>query len=221
MKPSAKWPLCIFAVVGPLLPLAVCGAALQKLGSDSGTAWAHSLFMKDHALNFGGNPAEVLSHLLDWIVMIGGMAALCIAAATESLLNAAPVQSRVLRIYPKVVFPLTLILLTIWAHDIDQRSGEGTLLPVAVMFFIPFLLIITFGLIKLHGCKPGLRAELLPLPFLFGISLGLQWMYEPSGSGAPNLLMFPAFLGLTAGHWFYCYSVTHRRPPEVIAIHEG
>ena len=208
MKPSAKWSLGVLAIVAPLLPLIVCAAALSKLGTDSGVAWAHSLFAKDHVLNFGGNPAEVLSHLLDWIVMTGAMASLCLAAATVALLKGAAVGSKSARILPMAAFPVTLIVLTTLAHGIDRASGEGTLVPAVVMFFTPFLLAIAFALMKLQVCNPGLKSELLPLPFLFAGSFGLQWLYEPSGSGAPNILVFPAFLILAGALWSYCYLAT-------------
>jgi hypothetical protein len=217
MNPSAKWLLTISAMFVSWLPLVIGGVALRRLGSDSGIAWAHSLFMKDHPLNFGGNPVEVLSHLLDWLVMTGGMAALCVAAATASLLKAASIKSTVLRTIPKAAFPFTLFALTVWACCIDHESGEGTVLLAAAMFFTPFLLAIAFGLIKLHECRPGLSAELLPVPLLFGTSTAFQWVYERPGSGAPNILMFPAFAVLAGAFWTYCYFVTRRQSPEATA----
>lgn len=204
--------LAVFALVAPLLPMVAAGAALQRLGSDSGVAWAHSLFAKDHPLNFGGNPAEVLSHLLNWIVMTTGMAALCLTTAALSLLKATSIRSPALRIFPKSAFPITLITLITWAYSIDHKSGEGTALPVSVMFFIPFLLLIAIGLLKLHECNLSPKYELLPLPFLFTASVGFQCIYEPSSSGAPNILIFPALLVLAAALWFYCYWVTRQKP---------
>lgn len=212
MNPNAKWILTVFAIVAPLLPMAIAGAVLRRLGSDSGVAWAHSLFAKDHPLNFGGNAAEVLSHLLDWIVMTTGMAALCLTAAALSLLRAAAINSPVLRFFPKIAFPITLTTLMTWAYSIDHESGEGTVLPVSVMFFTPLLLIITIGLLKLHECNLNLKYELVPLPILFAASVGSQRIYEPSGSGAPNVLIFPAFLVLAAALLFYCYRVTRKKP---------
>lgn len=204
--------LRVFAIAAPLLPMVIAGAALRRLGSHSGVAWAHSLYAKDHPLNFGGNPAEVLSHLLDWIVMTTGMAALCLTTAALSLLKAASIRSPVLRIVPKLAFPITLITLMAWAYSIDHKSGEGTVLPVSIMFFTPLLLIIAIGLLKLHECNLSLKYESLPLPFLFAASVGFQWIYEPSGSGAPNILIFPAFLVLAAALWFYCYRITRKKP---------
>jgi hypothetical protein len=217
MKLSAKWISCILATIAPVLPLIVGVAVIRKLGTDSGVTWAHSLFTKDHVLNFGGNPAEVMSHLLDWIVMTGSMASLCFAAGAVSLLKAAAVGARSMRILPLAAFPLTLIVLTVLTHGIDRASGEGTLLLAVVMFFTPFLLAIAFALIKLQECNLGLKSELVPLPFLFAASFGLQWLYEPSESGAPNILVFPAFLVLAGALWSYCYLATRARQPQSIA----
>jgi hypothetical protein len=51
-------------------PLIIASLPLIWFSSSAGIDWAYSLFNKAHPLNFGGNPAEVLSHLLNWISQV-------------------------------------------------------------------------------------------------------------------------------------------------------
>ena len=51
-----NWILTAFAIV-VLFPMAIAGAVLRRLGSDSGMGVF--VICKDHPRNFGGNAAEV------------------------------------------------------------------------------------------------------------------------------------------------------------------
>ena len=108
MKPTTKWILLILASVILFIPLLASSQLLLQLSSKDGIDWAYSLFRTDHILNFGGNPAEVLSHLLNWIVMTGSVASLCLATAVESFLkgslSCAPENRKLLRLVPVLTF---------------------------------------------------------------------------------------------------------------------
>ena len=217
MKPTIRWPLLILAGVTPFIPLFASSLALFQLSSKEGIDWAYSLFGTDHILNFGGNPAEVLSHLLNWIVMTGSMASLCLATAAESFLKNS--SSRLLknRKLLRVVPVLTFIVLAAWGYEIDGEHGEGTVAIAAVIFFAPTLILLAFAMAMLLRHETRMRIELLPLPLLFLASFGLQCLYEPSGTGGPNFLVFPSLFALLFGFWLYCFVVSRKLPQRINA----
>ena len=88
-----------------LLPFAAASVPLLWFNFGRGDAWAHSLFNTQHPLNFGGNPSEVFSHLLNCIVMAVAISTLCVA-----------------------------LLITLWGqcHQLGSPSGAKPDLPLFV-----------------------------------------------------------------------------------------
>jgi hypothetical protein len=217
MKPTTKWIFLILAIAIPFVPLLASSQLLIQLSSKEGIDWAYSLFRTDHILNFGGNPSEVLSHLLNWIVMTGSMASLCLATAFESFIKGslpcASENRKLLRLVPV----LTFVVLAAWGSEIDGKHGEGTVAVAAVIFFAPTLLLLAFAMAMLLRHETRMKIELFPLPLLFFASFGLQWLYEPSGTGGPNFLVFPSLFALLFCFWLYCFVVSPKRHERINA----
>lgn len=218
MKPTIKWPLLILSGIIPFVPLLVSSLTMIRLSSKEGIDWAYSLFGTDHILNFGGNPSEVLSHLLNWIVMTGSMASLCLATGAESFLKGSSSCSLQNRKLLRVVPVLTFFVLAAWGSEIDGKHGEGTVAVATAIFFAPTLLLLAFAMAMLLRYETRMKFELLPLPLLFFASFGLQWLYEPSGTGGPNFLVFPSLFALLCGFWLYCFIVSRKLPQRINAI---
>lgn len=207
-KRCGKWLGLLAVLALPVILLLGVSVPLTCLSQASGVEWAYSLFGKDHLLNFGGNPAEVLSHLLNWIVMTSCVTSLGAAAVAASVLKWTPGSPEPLRSYPWIMFALTVFVAVVWAGQLDRQHGEGTVLLGFTLFFGPFTLLMAFAIKKLLRCSKSPKVELIPIPILLIASILLQWVYEPSGTGGPNMLVLPALLFLAASFWTYCFAAT-------------
>lgn len=182
-------------------PLAIFGVLLALLSSDAGTDWAHSLFGTKHVLNFGGNPAEVLGHLLNWIVMTGCNAALCATILATGVLKGASGLQFWGRFVPGFVCVLTWALLLFWAGILDQRSGEGTVVMAFILFFGPTLTACAFAGMCLVRWSTIRKAQAWSLLGLFWLGVGFQCVYERSGTGGPNFFVLPTLILQVAAWW--------------------
>jgi hypothetical protein len=155
-----------------------------------GDEWAHSLFTTKHPLNFGGNPSEVFSHLLNGIVMATSVCLLCIV-----LLSAIWIRwSQAGQVLLSAMLVAGILGVWGWATYLDSRSGEGTVGIAFILFFGPA---IAFSRMAAQGLVASPTARLpraLAVLVIGGISLGMIWLYEPSGTGGPNLLVVPLLI---------------------------
>lgn len=207
---TGRW---LAAVLLPVAPLCVAAFFLSWLGSGEGVSWAHSLWTKDHPLNFGGNPAEVLSHLLNWIVMATCTAGLCLASIAAVFSRTESDSERQHTELPFIVSCLATLTVLIWAVDLDSEHGEGTVGMSFVIFFGPCTLASAMALRGIWSSGSHVVLKVLLIATMFPLSLVLQWFYESSGTGGPNVLAFPLLFGQIVIWWFI--GRAFRREPSV------
>lgn len=189
----------IVRVALSLLPLAAASVPLLWFSVGGGDRWAHSLFNTEHPLNLGGNSGEVFSHLLNCIVMASAVSSLCLVLLRaiwsqsfrpgEALLSSSILVASMLAVWG-------------WATYLDSRSGEGTVGLAFILFYGPAIAFSRMAAQRLIS-SPGSRTpRALTVSAIWAVSLGMIWLYEPSGTGGPNILVVP-LLGVQVGlFWF-------------------
>jgi hypothetical protein len=152
---------------------------------------------------WGGNPNEVFSHFLDLVLMTGNATAL----GTLVVLEAAARNAGWDRPEPpKLLTAITVLglvtsgLLALW---LDDSSGEGTVIVVFPLYFLPVLLA-SRRLLRRFARRSAWR-----IPIVAAIAAAhalvhaaLQYVYEPSTTGAPNDLFLPLWLA-SIGFWWW------------------
>jgi len=210
---TRKW---ILVIALPALPFAIASVPLAWFGSREAIDWAYSLFGKDHPLNFGGNPAEVLSHLLNWILMSGCTAGLCATLIAISLLKSDVRWISRFAFVPTVIYGLTVISLLVWTGWLDSRHGEGAVVLSFVLFFGPCTILSSIAAFRLLRSRASLRVRLVHVATMFILAIIFQWFYEHSGTGGPNLLVFPLLLGQVSAWWFISRRLNSKYPDTPI-----
>jgi len=207
---TRKWASAIGFSATPML---IATVPLLWFSSQSGVRWAYSLFGKDHPLNFGGNPSEVLSHLLNWILMTlgcsGGLGASLIAT---SLLKSEPGWQSRFAVVPAAIFGFSLSGLLFWTGFLDYRFGEGAVVMSFVLFFGPATALSATAALRLLTSRASLRKKLVQVIALFVLAISFQWIYEHSGSGGPNVLVLP-LLFIQVWAWSYFSKRLNRKYP--------
>ncbi len=198
------------AATACLLAAAAGYLALASLSIPSNMSWAQGLWDKEHFLNFGGNPAEVYSHLLNLTValtsaltIVGIRMALSLFATPE---NGPSLWQNWLRLLPFLICaPLAL-----WAIQLDSAHGEGTTGFSICIFFLPILAGIWSGLarIRFEYLTP-IRAVILYTLYTMAVVAVLLFA-EPSGTGGPNLLIIPGGILLVAVTWLLLPRIVRR-----------
>lgn len=151
----------------------------------------------------GGNPSEVYSHFLDFVLMTGN----AVALGALVLLKAWHVEGRrTLRgaWHSSVVF-LWLGMGTsgTLGHWLDSRYGEGAVLVVYVLSFVPVLIATWVLLHRLAECNDWRKAAVArAVVACILVHAGLQYLYEPSNTGAPNYLFLPIWLTSLGYLWY-------------------
>lgn len=197
-------------------PVAVAAPVLNWLGSSEGVAWAYSLYSRNHPLNFGGNPSEVFSHLLNWILMTACTSGLCFTLIAIAILKVDSDGSSRLTIALALGAGLALLVLG-WAIALDSRHGEGV---VGISFLLLFGPCTMVSAVVSRGVLSGNASLSLKVIFIAAIlplAMILQWFYQPSDSGGPNILAFPLLFGQVAVWWLLGRGF--RRQPSL--RHEG
>lgn len=202
----------VVAIALSIAPFAIASLPLIWFGSPRGVEWAYSLFNQDHPLNFGGNPSEVLSHLLNWILMSGCTAGLCSVVIATSLLKVdIPSQSNVACV-PGAVFGLSVIFLLGWTGYLDSHHGEGVVVLSFVLCFGPGTVLSACAALRLLTSRATFLACFLHVTAVFVLSVGFQWVYEHSGTGGPNLLVYPLLFGQVCAWWLIGTRLVNRYP---------
>jgi hypothetical protein len=191
-------------------PLIIASLPLIWFSSSAGIDWAYSLFNKAHPLNFGGNPAEVLSHLLNWILMTGCTGALCTSLIAISLLKLGTDWQLRFAIVPAVVFGVSVISLLSWTVYLDSRHGEGAVIVSFVLFFGPCTALSAAVALRILSSHASLVGMSLHVAAAFGLGVAFQWIYEHSGTGGPNLFVFPLLSSQVAAWWFVGKRLTRK-----------
>ncbi len=201
--------VCLLALA--LSPLMLAVLPLSWLASPAGVEWAYSLSNTNQLINFGGNAAEVYSHLLNWIVMTGSVGALgtAWAAAFKARTDAGPDSGR--GFLPLAIFLFTVSVLLVWAGCLDGRSGEGTVVMSFILFFGPSLALLFVAARRLWDCGGNFKAPLLAIVGLFVVSVVFQWFYQLSETGGPNRLVVPLLLAQVGSFWFVVAALRRRR----------
>jgi hypothetical protein len=161
--------------------------------------WPFSAIAYEHHRQFwGGNPSEVFSHWLDAIVMSGNAFSLgwfvSLAAFTRRW-NTPGSITRWLKGTPLVC----LVASVLTAATLDSKNGEGTVMYVTVLGFIPVLGSWSYLLRKAASFLSWVPARILALSVLYIVlNFAAQFFYEPSGTGGPNGLFVLVWLGSLA-----------------------
>lgn len=192
----------MLAIAIAALPLVILSLPLAWFSSPSGIEWAYSHFNKEHPLNFGGNPAEVLSHLLNWVLMTGCTGGLGASLIAISLLKLGGDWKPRFSIVPAAVYGISVISLLCWTTSLDSRHGEGAVVLSFVLFFGPCTALSAMFGLRVLSSDASLTQKSLHLAAVFGVGVAFQWLYEQSGTGGPNLLVFPLLVGQVAAWWF-------------------
>ncbi|MEY2466301.1 MAG: hypothetical protein QOD03_822, partial [Verrucomicrobiota bacterium] len=165
----------------------------------------------DHYREFwGGNPSEVFSHWLDMVLMSGGAGVISWLVVAEAFFRQREKESAMLRRVSYVCLALFLVLSGTIAVVLDGMHGEGTVTIAYPVFFIP-ILISTWYLLRQFAAL--LRWHLAGVVMLsLGIAVfhtAAQLCYEPSGTGGPNGLIIPMWLGSVgvALLWAFVWSI--------------
>ncbi len=200
----------IAAVLLAVFPLTLGSVGLLYLQSQAGVEWAYSLFDTAHILNFGGNPAEVYSHLLNWIVMTGGIVSLCAAWISTLLAGSNARPPRIFHPIPPIMFFLTVVVLATWASILDGKNGEGTVLWSFVLFFAPCIALHAGASYCYLFFKLETWLQILACIGVLVMAVQFQWHYQRSGTGGPNFLVFPLLVIQVAGHWLPAFWLMRR-----------
>lgn len=187
----------LLAAALPALPSVLSAAGLYQLQTSAGVDWAYSLFDTNHWLNFGGNPAEVYSHLLNWLVMTGSMGCLC--AMWISILLAR--TDRLVSCISPVIFILSVLMLSWWATVLDGKNGEGAVFFTFLFFFGPCIALHAIGVCCYLWLKMETWLQAIACIGLFLMTVQFEWIYQRSGSGGPNWLVIPLLAIQVTGHW--------------------
>jgi len=188
-----------------LLPFAAASVPLLWFNFGRGDAWAHSLFNTQHPLNFGGNPSEVFSHLLNCIVMAVAISTLCVALLITlwGQCHQLGSPSGAKPDLPLFVTAVASVLATwAWAAYLDSRSGEGTVALAFILFFAPATGLSSLAARRLSDRHVARLPGILAVLVLWAVLLGMIWLYEPSGTGGPNILVIPLLTAQVGLFWF-------------------
>jgi len=153
---------------------------------------------------WGGNPSEVFSHWLDMVLMSGGAAVTAWLTSGEAFFRRS--GNSFLRRLAYVCGSSLLVLSGVIAIVVDGLHGEGTVMIVYPMFFIPMLvssyyLVRRFGAL-LHWNPVGVIA----LSFgLIALHTAAQLYYEPSGTGGPNQRIVPLWFASVGGALIWAF----------------
>jgi hypothetical protein len=191
----------VCAITLALLPLMLAAVPMFWLSSKSGVEWAYSLWGTKHVLNFGGNPSEVYSHLLNWIVMTACVGGVCSAVFASLILGHKPTSHSGFGVLPAAILVFTVCVLLAWAGYLDSRSGERAVVASFVLLFGPCTALLFFAARRLLTCGASRNAQMLATAALFAVSFVLQWIYQPSESGGPNWLALPLLITQVALFW--------------------
>jgi hypothetical protein len=145
---------------------------------------------------WGGNPSEVFSHWLDVVLMTGGAVVMTWLLVAETLYRTD--ESQALRVHRsfRICLGAFLFVNGLVGIVLDISHGEGTVVFVYLIFFLP-MLVSTWYLMR--RCASFLRWHPVGTAML-GLAVVAfhavaQWYYEPSGSGAPNMFVTFIWLG--------------------------
>jgi hypothetical protein len=137
--------------------------------------------------------SEVFSHWLDMVLMSGGAAIMAWCLSVEAFFRRSGQAFRCRLAFGWMV--LLLALSSMIALVLDGKYGEGTVIIVYPLLFIPIL---ASSYYLLRRCALFLRwrpARVIALCLCFVVLHSVaQIYYEPSGNGGPNMSIIPYWL---------------------------
>lgn len=180
-----------------IAPLALLLAALSVLSQCHFGNLSYETYLK--CLKFwGGNPSEVYSHWLDMVLMSGNAIALAWWLTLEAYCRPRSDLSWALGL-TSLSRKLCVAVTGVFAVILDISHGEGTVLLVYPVYFLP-LLGASYYLLRQFASHLQWRFRpVLMLSAVYAIThTAVQLFYEPSGSGGPNDRIIPIWF-LTVG----------------------
>ena len=147
---------------------------------------------------WGGNPSEVFSHWLDMVVLSGNAFSLGWFLTLEAFVRQRETPNSIRR-WLKTMISVCVLGSVVAGAVLDSRKGEGTVLFVSVIGFLPVLGSSYYLLRKAASFCRWLPNKVIILSALYvALNLGMQLFYEPSGTGGPNALFILVWLGSIA-----------------------
>lgn len=177
--------LCFLPLFAMLLALAVLSRSQVDL-----VAW------EQHRIFWGGNPNEVYSHWLDMVVMSGNAVVLAWLLSSEAFFRRSePNQFWLVRL-SWLCAATCVTLSSVWATVLDLLHGEGTVIFALLLWFVPMLAASYYVLRRLAAVVQWKLGRVAGLSAGYaGFHTISQLMYEPSGTGAPNVLVVVFWVG--------------------------
>ncbi|MGZ8900930.1 MAG: hypothetical protein ACXW3Z_12615 [Limisphaerales bacterium] len=141
---------------------------------------------------WGGNPSEVCSHWLDMVLMSGGATIIAWYVSIEAFFRRSD------RDFRRLSYGCTVLLLVLngmVALVLDGKHGEGTVILVYPLFFIPILASSYYLLRRCAALLLWRPPAVIPLCLSFVVlHAAAQFHYEPSETGGPSMAIIPYWL---------------------------
>lgn len=144
---------------------------------------------------WGGAPSEVFSHWLDMVLMSGNAISIAWLTSAEAFFGSRNRLDQKLRRFLKGAAVASVVVTGIVGVLSDWSHGEGAVLLVHVIFFTPVLASSNYILRRLAALLSWKPLSVIGLSATYAIANVIaQLFYEPSSSGAPNILFVPLWL---------------------------
>jgi hypothetical protein len=161
---------------------------------------------------WGGSPTELFSHWLDMIVMSGNAFSLGWFLTLEAFARKKEASPRTAA-WPNRMLAICAVGVTVAAAMLDRKSGEGTVIFVAFVVFLPVLVSWYYLLRRLASVCNWILSRVLIIAVLFGLlNLLAQLVYEPSSSGGPNDGFIPVWIGSVGAAFLIAVVWPQRKP---------
>lgn len=198
------------ATAGSLLAISAGYFSLSLLSTPTNIKWVQDLWDKEHLLNFGGNPAEVYSHLLNLTFVLTSAFAIIGIRMALSLFTTPEKSPSLTHNWMNLLPLLVCVPMALWAIQLDSAHGEGATGFSICIFFLPILVGVWTGLtrIRFEILTPVSTATICALYTSAVVAVLL--FVEPSGTGGPNILILPGGILLVASTWLLLPRIVRR-----------
>jgi hypothetical protein len=179
----ARWVVYVLPIAAVLSVLAVLHPPTD-----------YEAYLK-HREFWQGNPSEVYSHWVDMVLMSGNAVLLSWLVAVEGFLRPRHSDTGSLVRRTHACAAGVMVMSGVVGVALDQAHGEGTVIIVYPIFFLPILLT-SYYLLRQSAAALNWRPRAIGVISAAhaAIHAGAQLFYEPSEAGGPNGLVIPIWL---------------------------